>query len=179
MGDHTRYTRCTRILRLQFRIHRLIHFRAELRSAAMLSDPRPPSRDPQINEALGRRKQRFRHFSSLCLGNAKHCCPATRPDFLMKIHARKQRKSSLPPREFNHARQLTLGMINFYSALARSTPRWGWPLHARFTGLAAVRTSGRILQLKIPLCHEYDEATWAPAPLSLISVNSGNMSLGC
>lgn len=52
-------------------------------------------------------------------------------------------------------------MINFCNASVTPTPPSGHLLHAPFMGLDAVRTTDRILQLKILLCHEYDEATWA------------------
>jgi len=45
-------------------------------------------------------------------------------------------------------------MINF---CAGTPPSGRIVLHALFVGLAAVRANGRILQLKILLCHEYDE----------------------
>jgi len=54
----------------------------------------------------------------------------------------------------NHARQLTRGWLIFVPG---HTPTGRIVLHALFAGLAAVRANGRILQLKILLCHEYDE----------------------
>lgn len=46
-------------------------------------------------------------------------------------------------------------MINFCAVASTPTGR---VLHALFVELAAVHVNGRILQLKILLCHEYDES---------------------
>ena len=64
-------------------------------------------------------------------------------------------------RELNHARQLTREWLIFVACSLVRHPRGPGSSTLDLLGLAAVRTAGRILQLKILRCHEYDVATWA------------------
>lgn len=64
-------------------------------------------------------------------------------------------------RELNHARQLTWRWLIFVAWLLVRHPRGPGSSMLDLLKLAAVRTAGRILQLKILRCHEYDVVTWA------------------